>query len=400
LEPLRILHCPGLVGGHPPTVARHERALGLDSHCVAFRETPFGYPADEVLAPPGTSAWRFELRRLHLLWRALHDFDVVHFNFGRTLLPDRTSWQSLEREGAARPVLAAYGVWSRWLELRDLAWLRHRGKIVCVTFQGDDVRRGDLLAQLGRTDLLDELEPGYYSTAGDTHRRRVAEAFGQHADALWVLNPDLLYALPDRARFLPYASVDIDEWKPEPRPIDPHAVPLVVHAPTHRHFKGTRFVEAAVAQLRSEGLRFEFQCVEAVTREAARRIYQRANLFVDQLLIGWYGGAALELMALGKPVVCRLRDEDLARVPAEMAREMPIVRAGPGDLTDVLREWIRAPAERRAELGRASRRFAERWHDPRRIAGILRASYEQLHVGSVRPNVRNSADSEMEGLTG
>lgn len=379
MQPLRILHCPGLVGGHPPNVARHERALGLDSRCVAFRENPFGYPADEVLAPPGTPAWRFELRRLRMVWRALRDFDVVHFNFGRTLLPDRISWQSLEREGAPRAVRAAYRAWSRWLELRDLAWLRRRGKVVCVTFQGDDVRRGDLLAELGRQDLLDELEPGYYDAEGDAHRRRVAEAFARHAHALWALNPDLLHALPERARFLPYASVDLDAWKPEPGPVEPRAVPLVVHAPTHRRFKGTRFVEEAVARLRAEGLRFEFQRVEAITRDEARRIYERADLFVDQLLIGWYGGVALELMALGKPVVCRLRDEDLARIPPEMAREMPIVRAEPGDLTGVLRDWIRAPADRRSERGRASRRFAERWHDPRGIAEDLRASYES-HV--------------------
>ncbi len=379
MQRLRILHCPGVVGGHPPNLARHERAAGLDSHCLAFRESPYGYPADEVLGPPGTSAVRFELRRLAAVRRAARDFDVVHFNFGRTLLPDRTSLRTLEREGAPRAFTAAYRLWALAFERRDLAWLRRQGKVVCVTFQGDDIRRGDLLGDLGREDLLRELEPGYYDTAIDAERRRTADAFAEHADLLWALNPDLLHALPARARFLPYASVDLEAWKVEPVQTEASRLPLLVHAPTHRRFKGTRFVEEAVARLRSEGVAFEFQCVEGMKRDEAEAIYRRADLFVDQLLLGWYGGVALELMALGKPVVCRLREDDLAGIPPEMARQMPIIRADPSSLVEVLREWLTAPAERRAERGRASRAFAEQWHDPARIARELGARYEEAY---------------------
>src|SRR5690242_3548815 len=43
VRPLRVLHCPTDVGGHPSGLARAERELGLDSHVVAFEDSPFRY---------------------------------------------------------------------------------------------------------------------------------------------------------------------------------------------------------------------------------------------------------------------------------------------------------------------------------------------------------------------
>ncbi len=58
------------------------------------------------------------------------------------------------------------------------------------------------------------------------------------------------------------------------------------------------------------GVRFEFTLVEGLHREEAKRLYERADLFVDQLILGWYGGVAVELMALGKPVIAHIRPGD------------------------------------------------------------------------------------------
>src|SRR5690606_2571856 len=98
---------------------------------------------------------------------------------------------------------------------------------------------------------------------------------------------------------------------------------------------------------------------------------------VDQLLIGWYGGLAVECMALGVPVVAHIAADDLAGVPAEMARELPIVDATPATVRDVLRDLLTARRAELPELGRRARAFAERWHDPRRVAADVIACYEQ-----------------------
>ena len=58
-------------------------------------------------------------------------------------------------------------------------------------------------------------------------------------------------------------------------------------------------------------------------------------LEVDQLLAGWYGGAAVEAMMMGVPVIAYMREEDLGWVPADMARELPVVSATPDSLVAV-----------------------------------------------------------------
>ena len=150
-----------------------------------------------------------------------------------------------------------------------------------------------------------------------------------------------------------------------------------MHAPSQRRIKGTDYVEAAVERLRAEGMPFEYQLVEGMPRSEARKIYERADLLVEQLLLGWYSNLAIELMALGKPVVTYIRDEDLRFVPAEMKDELPVINATPESVYDVLRTWLTERRDQLPEVGRASRAFVERWHDPLKVAARTKADYER-----------------------
>ena len=369
MTPIRVLHCPELVGGNAQQLARAERALGLESVAVAFDQTVFAYDTDEVLFAPSDRLLRRELKRVGLLRRALRDFDVVHFNFGRTMTPvppdePQPTWRN-----------RAFAAYARLVELRDLPLLERAGKAVVVTYQGDDARQGDVSRTTFDISIASHAERGYYTASGDDHRRRRIRIVDRHADAIFALNPDLLRVLPGRAEFLPYASVDPAEWRPVP---PAPGQPVVVHAPTHRGGKGTRFVLEAVERLRAEGLEFEFELVEGLPRAEARRAYERAHVLVDQLLAGWYGGVAVEAMALGKPVIAYIRADDLDRVPKEMRDEMPIVDAQPGTLTDVLRRLLTTDRDRLPELGARSRAFVERWHDPQTVAARMLRTYERI----------------------
>ena len=66
---IRVLHAPGIAGGNAAELARAERSLGLDSHCVAFDDNPMGYVVDESVSP-SRGRLRFELARWRWLWRA------------------------------------------------------------------------------------------------------------------------------------------------------------------------------------------------------------------------------------------------------------------------------------------------------------------------------------------
>lgn len=373
--PLRVLHCPALVGGHAPTLAAAERELGVDSWTLALEPSPYGYPADEVVWDGGDGRVARELKRLRLLPRVLRDFDVVHFNFGSTLMPGRLAQEGLPVERARSLRMRALGAYWGLVQQLDLPLLSRAGKAIFVTFQGDDARQGDVAMARFPENVGAELEPGYYSPASDANKRRRIARFDRYASGIFALNPDLLRVLPARARFVPYANVDPQKWEPA-APAGSGSRPRVLHAPTNRGIKGTRFLTEAVARLQAEGVDFEFELVSGRTQTELRSLYQSADVVVDQLLLGWYGGLAVEAMALERPVVAYLREEDLSFVPVEMRTEIPVVRAEPGTIHEVLRQLLTDRRGELAELGRRGRDYVRRWHDPAQIASELVPDYE------------------------
>ena len=371
--PLRVLHCPWDVGGHPAGLAAAERELGLESTTIVFEPSPFGYPADEVVWSSGDRPRVIELKRWRMLFRAMRDFDLVHFNFGSTLAPQRIPADGPGVEEARSPGDRTYRFYSALLEQLDLPLLSRLGKAIFVTFQGDDARQGDV-ARRRPVNAAVEAAPGHYTPASDADKRRRIRRFDRWADGIYALNPDLLHVLPPRARFAPYAHVDPRDWKPTPAPRN--MSPVVLHAPTNREIKGTRFLCDAVSRLQGEGVDFDFQLVEGLTRAEARERYARADLVVDQLLLGWYGGVAVEAMALGAPVIAYLRDEDLSALPIEMRTELPVIRAEPTTIYGVLKDLLTTRRGELPELGARARAYVMRWHDPLRIAREVVGDYE------------------------
>jgi glycosyltransferase involved in cell wall biosynthesis len=266
------------------------------------------------------------------------------------------------------------------------------GKALFMTFQGDDARQGDYCRTHFEVTFASRVPADYYAPASDAAKRRRITRIGRYADGIYALNPDLLHVLPVQARFLPYANVDPRVWQPSVPP--DNALPVVVHAPTHRLVKGTDLIVQAVDRLRAEGERFEFVLIEGMSHEEARRAYARADFAIDQLFAGWYGGFAVELMALGKPVISYLREGDLGYLPAEMRGELPVINANPATLYEVLRDWLRAPPARLRERGIRSRAYVERWHDPLKIAARLKHDYEAALAGR---RVARERGSELGG---
>jgi len=260
-------------------------------------------------------------------------------------------------------------------------WLKRRGKGIAVTFQGSDARQGDVCRELFAVCAATGEGARHFPPEQDRIKRRRIRTFAKHADRIYALNPDLLHVLPDGATFLPYSHIDLREWTPSDRVMDPNGPRLVVHAPSRQGIKGTRFILDAVNRLQSEGLPLEFVLAEELPHDEVMDLFARADLVVDQLLIGWYGAVAVEAMALGKPVICYIREEDLRFIPERMRDQIPLIGANPETVCDVLRQWVLAPHEELRKRGEQGRAYVEAWHDPLRIAERLKADYEEIVHG-------------------
>ena len=89
-----------------------------------------------------------------------------------------------------------------------------------------------------------------------------------------------------------------------------------MHAPSAQGYKGTEYVLQAITRLEKD-YEVEFVLVHDIPHSQTKEIYQRADIIIDQLLTGTYGVFTVEAMALGKPVVCYIREDLKSTYPAD-----------------------------------------------------------------------------------
>ncbi len=375
---LNVLHCPTFSAGNASGLSRAERKLGLSSYSFSIESSIYNFDIDYSLNP-------FKHRILALIFReflrwpmllfALVWADVVHYNFGQTLMPQ---WYGNKQHKKDKYIINIafkfLKIYTLVLEHFDVKLLKWFGKKIIVTYQGDDARQGDYCRKHYSLSAANYVNESYYSVESDNNKRRLIGNLEKYTDKIYALNPDLLNVLPQNASFLPYASVDLNDLSFLETAIN--VKPMVIHAPTHRDVKGTEFIIEAVQRLITEGYDFEFKLIEGLSHDEAIILYKKADILIDQLLVGWYGGLSLELMALGKPVICYLRNEDLKYLPKKMRKELPIINANPDTIYEVLRSTLCQPPEFLRKQGVLCRRYVEKWHDPLVIAKSLKHYYE------------------------
>ena len=368
---IHVLHAPTTVGGNSSRLSKAEKKIGLNSFVVSTEKNYLNYDADLVITGKNNISRTVKV----LAWFCVRiwKYDVVHFNFGRTLLPAR---EIESKGGDLKEIL--FKIYYFVFGHLDLKILYLSRKPVFVTFQGDDARQGDYCRANYKIHFVHVVSKDYFSDARDTWKRRKIDSFDRYADVIYSVNPDLLHILPKRAKFLPYAGVDLNEWKPIYPREGTDFTPHIVHAPSHRAAKGTKYIEEAIVKLKKEGVNLKFTLVEGISNAEAKLIYEQADLLVDQLLTGFYGGLSVELMSLGKVVMCYLCQADIELIPTEMREDIPIINVNPDTIYEVLKEWLTVRKSEFYSKGKDSRYFVEKWHDPMKVASIVKKDYEDV----------------------
>ena len=338
LKPLRVLHAPAEIAGQASVLARALRELGVEAHSLAYNPGFPQYQPDELRPYDALPLIPRYAGYLASAARHLGRYDLYHFHFGRTLIPPHNF---------------------------DLPLVRALGARVVFHYHGCDIRdRAHMLATHARATCT-ECDP----FCNPARQRAIRASAARWADAELISTPDLLESAP-RAQHLPVAA-DLAAYRLAPPRGEPR---LVLHAPTNRLIKGTRYVERAFEDLRPRFPRVRFEIVERLPWTELIARLGEADVVVDQLFMGWYGMVAVEAMALGKPVLCFIRPDFEA-----LLADCPIVRCTLEDLTERLAGAL-AGGERGA-LGERGRAFVEREHAAPVIARRLLALY-QSKVGA------------------
>jgi len=359
---MRILHGPANVGNQPWTLSRAERDLGHSSDVVQNYGTWIGYPADRTLSAYAENTRSARFSRSLFSLTAPFRYDVIHYYFGRSFM----LWDDFGRVLGRSPR-------EDRAALRDVRLAKSLGKRVVMTLQGCDARQADVS---NRSNAITMCKPDgcpAYSAciaSIDVTRRAMIETILPLMDRIFYLNPEIGHLL-ENGEFLPYANVDV--MGETVTPPNPGRRPRIVHAPSNAGIKGTPHILSALERMKSR-FDFELLLIENTPHAEAMELYRSADLAIDQLLAGWYGGFAVEIMAMGKPVAAYIRDEDRRFVPEAMWADMPILRLDQRTLDEDLARILADP-QALVEAGMRSRAYVERWHDPLKIAGALTAIY-------------------------
>lgn len=371
----KILHIPATVGGNAQTINSQMKLLGIQSSSWALSENSMGLgkDADKFIYKETENFFVKEIKRFWSL-KYIFLYRVVFFNFGSLLHTPFPFYRFNKEEGINFLRLYLYSKYRYVMYRVEIGLLELLKVKVFVQYQGSDARQKDycrsnfqvMLPEHARIyTLMDRLR--------DENKREQIKRFENFAKGIYSLNPDLMHVLPSCTKFLPYCHIDLEIWKPVTCNISNYKEILKIgHAPSNRDVKGTDQILKVVKELQpAYSKRLSFQLIENVPYDEVMHAYQSIDILIDQIHIGWYGGLAVELMALGKPVLSYIREDDLKFIPPEMAENLPIVKTCPQTLKRNLISLIEMPYEELVELGKKSRQYVEKWHCPRKVVGQL-----------------------------
>ena len=376
-HPYKVLHTPTTVGGNSQGLSEGLNINGIYSKTISLKKNYLNYQSDLVLWSDSDGLLIREIKRFIFIIKVLFTYKVIHYNFGTTIAtptfylqgndgPLRGNWRKI------------YYQYLDFLQLIELVVFKIFGKVLFITYQGDDARQGNFLKNNFQISIAKQVDENYYTDVSDNWKRNSIKRIARYCNRIYAVNPDLLYVLPPTAKFVQYTNIKLEEWPYTPPQLD-EKIPLkIIHAPSHMDVKGTKYIESIIKRLKMEGFHFEFMLIQGVSNQEAREQYKKGDILIDQLFAGWYGGVAVEAMALGKPVLAYIRESDLKFIPDEMRVDLPVIGVTVDSLYFELRKILELPRSQLIDLSRRSRMYVEKWHDPVLIAKNIQADYESF----------------------
>lgn len=347
---MRILHVAPLnVAGVPFNLMEMQRRFGHDVRLVTLHRNRFSFPEDICLELP------LPRNPLAQFWR-----DVK-----------RETVRSQQREPRAS---------SSFLPVD-----RPKNFAESIYFRYDDRRRQPIVSRAIQQFALDRFDVIHYDGGKDFFRdARIAQRWKQQGkkivchylgsdlrvrgvdpvlDSISDLNltneSDHLLRHPD----IHYIFIPFD-CSPYPFRTSENKRLRIIHSPSNRNMKGTRFILPVIHDLQKVR-DVEFVLVERTPHDQVIKLKQTCDIAIEQVgnLGGTgYGRNSLEALAMGIPTITEMTPDYIAWLP-----ENPFVLANSDSLFDRLIELVDYPELRRAKA-LAGRAWVEKYH-----------SYESVH---------------------
>jgi len=377
---LSVLHCPEQVGSHPAILSKFERKLGVSSLSISENSNPYAVESDKNFGSMTSSMLITEILRIKLILTTSFSDGIIHLNNGRFITPFFGEGVHPKEHNFPSYIRKLFRFYAKCLLQTEIALFRLKGdrKAAFLTFQGSDARETQCFIDKYQENGLANDIIGRSGKTNKSIRSKKIKLSGI-ADKIYSLNPDLLTVLPKGAEFLPYATE---------APLNAKVMPIkqcgefvVGHAPTHRMVKGTDCILDVIERLKNRGYNIRLELIENLQRVDALKKFEQIDVFVDQLIIGWFGVVSLEVMALGKPVICFVKGKGLKFVPKKMLAELPILNADETSLENKIIEVYNMNVEQKTNQANKGIEFLKTWYDPQKIADKVVTDYKAVLSG-------------------
>jgi glycosyltransferase involved in cell wall biosynthesis len=371
---ISICQLPNKSAGQPNALAQSLKIRGLSACSIAIKSSnKFSYFSDMTLDDEEflkeANSGEEQLKRLFdFMWvnPCIQNKDIYHFHANSLL-------------------------YSKFLEypyvLGDVAVLRSQGSRTFFHFRGSECRLESIFNKLNPYSWIDEVNS---LKDGSLEKKELIKQlpyrFNEQSQIKYIsransYSTEVFITDPEVGVYVPNATII-------PRVVDPSLFEkgskrtaraniskkeefVIAHAPSRPFIKGTPFVLKVVEQLKANGFNIKLDLIQGISHSDALERYQKADLVIDQLRIGWYGVLSVEAMALGIPVVCYIRDDLMHYLP----RPRPLINANLDNLYEVLRAAIESPDELN-KVGIRGYKYAFNMHNTVTVSEILEQIYK------------------------
>ena len=259
-------------------------------------------------------------------------FQTFHFYFGRTLTQ------------------------KKW----DLPLYRFFGKKVVMHYLGDDIRNYKLLItryKLPKEHLYVKNEKKHDQIVSLRIKREM-----KYVDLFLASLPthvDFAKAYGLKVKNIIPLSLNLEKLIFKEQPVIVNEI-RIIHGTTNRKWKGTSFIEEEITALIKKGYSINFRVIENITHDQLIQEIENCHIYIDQISFGWYGAAALESMAIGRPTIAFIDECYFKYIDYET--KIPVINATKLNFKEVLEGLMNKP-EQLNDISLKSRKFVEEHHD-------------------------------------
>lgn len=271
----------------------------------------------------------------------------------RWLLPKDRIWRKVIKECDVFIFM-----WSTFApDYADIAQLKKMGKKVINVFVGDDARWYYSSKQEYEFYGMQPPEYDQYNYSVEALQRRLLlqRTAEKYADFVFSRLDQAQLALRPYYRWNMMVNSSAITCNPTQR----KDRPLVLHAPSSKAVKGTKYILQAFDRLKKEGVAFETKLIENLSHLKALELYRDADILIDQLLIPGTGKLATEGLASGCVVMAHMGYDNY---PQNNPPDCPIIDVNPDNIYQRLKEIIQDYDQRQA-LAKQGRPYVEKHLD-------------------------------------